>query len=532
MSVKRDELISFLQKVYPFNFLSDQEINRIVDDSDLVFFEKEKIIYQEDSHPGYFYVVFEGRVELVKEKNQSLMSVNFLDEGNLFGLEIFGNQASRRTSARAVSRTLLVRISQDLIHEINSSNPAVCNHFQVLKYSYQNIPDFDVKDDVKEETIYYASRPHPFSLLLRILGFSGLMVLLLIFSILLNLAGILDHRFLFIQFFIELLVIGFWSIWLYIDWSKDYFIITGERVINVMKRLFSRDLKVETPLRTIKNINFEKNFFGRRFQFGDLFVKTYTGANHLKNVPDVEIVQSLLQFIWTKEIKNAIREEAKSFEKVLQENSSSIIFSEEILSNKNNSSVNTENFLAVYRTHWLVLIKKILIPSSLLICNLLLFLFFKSNDLDLLTGNLWFVIILAIQSGLIIWWLYQFFDWRNDRYIVTDEQIIDLYQRPFGLRNQRTAPLENIQSIRYEKKGLLGILLNFGTVFIRIGDEEFTFDNVPDPITVQEKIYSIFNIRIEEMDKKKLTDQQRRLAGWMETFHRMKEKGEGDLRNN
>ncbi|HHE40942.1 MAG TPA: PH domain-containing protein, partial [Candidatus Cloacimonetes bacterium] len=192
------------------------------------------------------------------------------------------------------------------------------------------------------------------------------------------------------------------------------------------------------------------------------------------------------------------------------------------------SPTNKDQVVATYRTHWLILIKKVLVPSSLLLCNLLLFLFLSSNGVDILSNNLWPVIILVIQSGLIVWWLYQFFDWRNDHYIITREQIIDLYQRPFGLRNQRTAPLENIQSIRYEKKGLLGILLNFGTVYIRIGDEEFTFDKVPDPSAVQEKIYTIFNNRIEEMNKKKLTDQQRRLAGWMETFHRIKEKKKSD----
>ena len=528
MTVKRDEIIAFLHNVYPLNFLDDHEISRIVEESDLVYFDPQKIILREDSKASYLYIIFEGQIELLKEKKRALVGVNYLKQGDLFGLEVVGELESRQTSARAVDRVLLVRISKNLIQEIKSRNLRIDQMFEILNNSYKSLLVFEVKDDVRRETIHFASRPHPFGLFLRILGFAGVVSIPLLASILLNATGIINLGILLTQLFIELLILGVWSLWQYIDWRKDWFIFTSERVINSMKRLFTQDLRVETPLHTITNLNFEKNFFGRRFNFGDLYVKTYTGASLLRNVPHVENVQSLLEYIWKKEMKNAIQEEATSFERMLMEKEILDGTMPDMAVDTTISPTNKDQVAATYRTHWLILIKKVLVPSSLLLCNLLLFLFLSSNGVDILSNNLWPVIILVIQSGLIVWWLYQFFDWRNDHYIITREQIIDLYQRPFGLRNQRTAPLENIQSIRYEKKGLLGILLNFGTVYIRIGDEEFTFDKVPDPSAVQEKIYTIFNNRIEEMNKKKLTDQQRRLAGWMETFHRIKEKKKSD----
>ena len=146
------------------------------------------------------------------------------------------------------------------------------------------------------------------------------------------------------------------------------------------------------------------------------------------------------------------------------------------------SDQNSNLPIIALRTHWIILLKKVLFPSLLITSIILLTSFFAANDLPINGSSLGIILFGLILLSAILWWLYQFFDWWNDRYLVTNDQIIDVYRRPFGTENRRTAPITNIQSIRFERKGILGLLLNFGTVYIRVGDDELTFDNISKPI--------------------------------------------------
>ena len=96
------------------------------------------------------------------------------------------------------------------------------------------------------------------------------------------------------------------------------------------------------------------------------------------------------------------------------------------------------------------------------------------------------------------WWLYEYVDWKNDIYMVTTDQIFDVNKKPLGAETRKSAPLANVLSLKYERPGLLGILLNFGTVVATVAGTEFRFEGVFDPVGVQNDIY-----RRQEMQKAK-----------------------------
>jgi len=99
------------------------------------------------------------------------------------------------------------------------------------------------------------------------------------------------------------------------------------------------------------------------------------------------------------------------------------------------------------------------------------------------------VIILAGLLGIAgLWWLYQFVDWANDIYQVTPTQIVDITRKPLGTESREVAPLENILGTEVDRKGLAGLLLNYGTVTAMIGTAEFKFQGVFDPVGVQQDI--------------------------------------------
>ena len=115
---------------------------------------------------------------------------------------------------------------------------------------------------------------------------------------------------------------------------------------------------------------------------------------------------------------------------------------------------------------------------------------------------------------------YQYLDWKNDIYQVTAEQIIDVSRKPFGTEDRKAAPLENILSTEYKRTGIIGMLFNFGTVFIMVGGAKFDFSDVADPPSVQQDI-----IRRQQGRQQKKRDtesfaERERMSEWLAMYHR------------
>ncbi len=92
----------------------------------------------------------------------------------------------------------------------------------------------------------------------------------------------------------------------------------------------------------------------------------------------------------------------------------------------------------------------------------------------------------------IVFWIsyivYAYLNWSRDRFIITDQRIIDIDQK--GLFRQRVSEveLEQIRSITHETVGFFSTVLKFGTVFVHAGEGGLTLNQVPNPANVKEDI--------------------------------------------
>jgi hypothetical protein len=118
------------------------------------------------------------------------------------------------------------------------------------------------------------------------------------------------------------------------------------------------------------------------------------------------------------------------------------------------------------------------------------------------------------------WFIYRLADWSNDRFEVTNDQIIDIDRQPFGTEVRNAAPLENILGTYYERKGFLGYVFNFGTVHITVGGTKLAFENVIDPATVQSDIDRRRMARTAKQNEAKIASERDRMAEWLATYHR------------
>jgi hypothetical protein len=96
-------------------------------------------------------------------------------------------------------------------------------------------------------------------------------------------------------------------------------------------------------------------------------------------------------------------------------------------------------------------------------------------------------------------------------------------KKPLGAETKKSAPLSNVLSLKYERPGLLGLVLNFGTVVAQVAGTEFRFEGVFDPVSVQNDVYR----RLEANQAKKAAGEaaKRRdeIADWLTQYHQVAE---------
>jgi hypothetical protein len=96
---------------------------------------------------------------------------------------------------------------------------------------------------------------------------------------------------------------------------------------------------------------------------------------------------------------------------------------------------------------------------------------------------------------------------------------LDIDKKPLGDEDRKAAPLENILSTEYKRNGIFGLLFNFGTVYIKVGNSEFNFDDVADPPSVQQDI-----IQRQLGNKKRKSDrnseaESEKISEWLKIYH-------------
>ena len=547
MNISREELAGTLRKVFPFNYLEKEHIDILLDNAEVVYFPAEKMVYLEGTPASFFYILYKGRLKILKEKHHALFQLNDLSECFSFGEDALINSQKRRTSARAITDTILIKINKEILTRVGKENTGFRKNINTIITFYEKL----VRKPIhlgKEETVCYIGQPHPVVVVLKItlalLAVFGLGILL---AFLFN-SGLLAYHVL-LWGGSGLVVIAFlWIGWHFLEWSNDLFFFTDKRIIYKQRSLFSSETKQETPISAIEFVQARRSLLGRRLDFGDLEIRTFTGSMRLPFVPEVTSVQHILTYLMERRKDLREEEEKQAFAKDIRERMTQKSTVREIefenhpyqaspkISSPDSAFKEPDAPAApddiVYRTHWTILFSKVFIPALLLMSYVLLYLFLSVNKIEIISSTAFNTILLINSIALLSWGAYRFADWRNDVYIITEDQLIDINRRPFGTEEKRAAPIKNIQSIRYKRNGIFGLLFNFGTVYTRIGDEEFTFDNVHRPAEVQEVLFAAKE-RFHQMeeDAEKLA-QRKKAVDWIDSYHQIINEKRGDDMNN
>jgi len=337
--------------------------------------------------------------------------------------------------------------------------------------------------------------------------------------------------------------------YLILDHYNDDYIVTNKRVVHEERIPFLRESRVEAPLRTIQDIQeSQEGLLAQMYDFGDLIIETAGERGHIvfREIPDPEETRNIIfeqiqraratsRAQELRNIRSAMHEHFGIKPEQEEEEGEEVTEGEDQPEKKARyglrrllrSSLEAASYFfpslrqeqgdtITWRKHWIALLKPIALPTLLGVLStvfaVLVLSFFNWLPVLILYG--------LAMVFIIPWWLWNFDDWRNDVYQVTQTRIIDVERLPFYLREQRReASLGKIQNINLEVPGFFGKVLNYGSVRIETaGSGAFTFPYVHKPYQVQAEIFSRVEKFQERQEKAETARRRDQLLDWFSVY--------------
>jgi CRP-like cAMP-binding protein len=550
--------IAFLRKIHLFHNLEEEDLETIAGEMKELTVPEGEVVFEQESSSENFYLIYSGNVRIVRKMQRGKeIQLAVLVKHDYFGEMGLIARRKRSGTVKATTVSILFVIDREDFERLYRSNKQLKLNLDVAVRSRQLARSMRFKWLRSDEVIYFLARKH------RIILYENL--ILPIFSFIVPLAFFYAWNFI-TSFFIvgfagglSLLAIILWIVWVVIDWGNDYYVVTNQRVVWLEKVIGIYDSRQESPLSTILSVSVETGQVGRILNYGDVIIRTFVGKIPFKHVTDPEQAQQMIEEYWnrTKEhsvgmekdaMKNAIRkrlglpmpERERGFGEAVPEIERDVTPPEPsggmlaVLKFLGSNSLKLryeEGENVYYRKHWMVLLLDAWVPMGgtlalilLLIYRLIILAFEPTQSLFTFTegfsADTWAAVYFISLFPFGIWLLYQVWDWSNDQFQVTDDQIIDIDRKPLGTETRNAAQLDSILGTSYERHGLLGNIFNFGTVHIDVGSSKLAFEDVIDPATVQSDIDRRRMAKAAQISEAKTTSERDRMAAWLATYHR------------
>lgn len=98
-----------------------------------------------------------------------------------------------------------------------------------------------------------------------------------------------------------------------------------------------------------------------------------------------------------------------------------------------------------------------------------------------------------VYFAWIIFWgsylAYEYLNWYRDKFIITDQRIINIDQKSLFTRRVSELELDRVQDVSHEIKGAFATALNFGDVVVQsAGSEHMELTDISNPTELQDII--------------------------------------------
>jgi uncharacterized membrane protein YdbT with pleckstrin-like domain len=528
-----NRVLEILRKSHLFMGLEDAHLVRIAGMFEVVYVKPGTKIIAQGQPADAFYLIYRGSVKVLRRRRGEDRQLARLVPGDYFGERglIFGLARNASVIANGAPPIVLFKMDREKFMRLLREFPDVGRNLRLIanSRSLSAYVNFNWLDKEHDETIYLIQRKHIAFLFFRLipvlilgLGLSGVSFWLgLEFTMSLPTiigAGIL---------FLVLLAAG----WIILDWSNDYYIVTNQRIIWLEKIIGFYDSRQESPMRAILSLGIETDQIARWLGYGNVIIRTFTGQIVMRDVAYPASIRNLVDEHWGRSKQQASEEQKEATRQAIRSTVRQVITQQKPAGSRPGGAAGKpsgweketrfslledlfkmryeQGDAVTYRKHWVILLKGILLPSLLILALFIV----------VILGWLNPVVGFTFIIGCGLWWLYNYVDWRNDIYRVTNDKIYDIDKKPLGTEHRKEAPLDNVLSLEVELASFIRILLNYGNVIVDVSGSKFTFDDIFDPRHAQQDIFQ----RMEAYKRKKAEDQEgrerSRQAEWIEIYH-------------
>jgi hypothetical protein len=539
------KLVPFLNRLALFRRLSQGQMERLVENFEPVDLKPGERLFSQGETGDSMYIVVSGRVRITRGPEERERELATFVRGDIFGEEAMLYGQPRSATVTAIDQASLLRLNKGHLTAMLREYPYL-RSFLVATVNSRRLARQQRYDWLaKGETIYLITRKHPAFLFISLRWPLAIALIALTILFLYVWAGgmVLVGNLLFATgVFLFVLAVA-WGVWIWIDWGNDYYIVTNQRVIWIEKVVGLYDSRNEAPLQTVLTVGTQIDTLGRFLEFGDVIVRTYTGQIVMHRVGQPEQLAAFIQ-----ELQDRTRGQVKQAQTAALEREirTRLGFPEPEPLKREEPPAKTasparspspfslwlrnifmvrfeQKGVVTYRKHPILLLDGIWKPTLLILGVLAVMVMSLLNLIPIIPAPFVLALGFIAELALFLWWLYEYVDWRNDIYQLTPDQIIDVYKKPLGLEDKKSANLENILSLQHERKGLLGLLFNYGDVTAMVGGTKFTFDGVYNPAAVEQDIFERINLRKLQQREAEDSREHQRVAEWMAAYHRQVE---------
>lgn len=540
----------FLNQIHLFNGLKEEQLAGIGDQLEERRFAAGAVIFSLGARPDGFYLIHKGRVKISRPRENGEEFLAWLSAGDYFGEEALFEKRNRSATVTAVEDCDFLFLNREGFEGLLQKYARLKPNFQVAIKSRKLARATKFKWLGPNEVIYFIARRHVIRLYQALAGpvlSTSVPLGLFVWGFL---TGAVTP---FAVGAIALAGIAAWGIWNAVDWSNDFYIVTNQRVIWLEKVIGLYDSRQEAPLSTILSVGIETDLIGRTLDFGNVIVRTFVGKLEFDHVDHPAQAADMIREYWertkiggTRSQKEAMRDSIREklglpVEKKQELELPPVVVESPAaakgpvwlvaLSDMFKLRVQ-DGGTVLYRKHWVVFLQRAWRPAMFFLALVVLmaargWVLVQSPDQALLVRNSLgalrpdtiMVALPLFMLPFLGWLVWEYLDWKNDIFMVTPDEIIDIDKKPFGTEERRAAQIENILSTDYKRVGLAGYIFNFGTVYISVGGSQLAFEDVLDPAGVQTDINRRRMTRIAKKNEDMSNIERERVATWLAAYH-------------
>jgi hypothetical protein len=352
---------------------------------------------------------------------------------------------------------------------------------------------------------------------------------------------------------LSLLVVAAAGGYLYFEWANDSVTITDQRIVRVTRAILTfTEIRDEVAIDSVQEVNAEMpplDPFARLFDYGQVELKTagVKGNFILDFMPHPQDIQTLIKDYQSQRKEQKVANERDLRRAELEgwlnapQSTSQVVGVAKPKAKKSDKKNAEEQWLVgdgplspfvskftsdkgatVYRKHWSVWLRAVLLPVMWLVAGfavLLITLVIPAVREFGIIGYAAGLVMLLLGGG---WYYYSDWDWRHDYYVINDTHIIIINQRPLWIKNEiEQLLLKQVDNVVAETRGIWQRIFKYGDVRVALigADTSKTFDNVANPLDIQQEITKR-QARIKQQEAEAQAKQQREAIGqYISLYH-------------